>query len=101
MSSWILIAVLVVVAVVPRVIGPILAGGRQPPEAVQRVIALLGPSLMAALVVSGVFVAQGSLVLDDRVVGAGVGAAALLMRAPLLLACFLAAGTCALLRLMT
>ena len=68
-----------------------------PPRATA-VISLLAPALLAALVVTETFGEDGSLVLDEKALGVGVAAVALLLRAPVLVAVFLAALTAALAR---
>ena len=85
-DAWLLIAVLAVGTVVVRAIGPLLAGGREPPEVVTRVIALSAPALIAALVVSNTVADGDELVLDARLIGVGVGGLALWLKAPLVLA---------------
>jgi hypothetical protein len=47
MKTWLLIAVLAVGTVLLKTIGPVLAGGRQPPPALTRVIALIAPALIS------------------------------------------------------
>jgi branched-subunit amino acid transport protein len=78
---WITIAVLAVATAAIRASGPVLLGGRQLPDRVQGVIALVAPALLAALVVVETVGAPegGALDVDARVVG--VGAAALALRA--------------------
>lgn len=93
-----LIIVLAVGTVLFKIAGPVLAGGRQPPPAVLRVIELLTPALLAALIVAGTFTQGQQLVLDARVVGVGVGALALWFRVPIVVALVLAAVSCALVR---
>ena len=69
-----------------KTIGPVLAGGRQPPAALTRVIALVAPALISALIVTGTFTHGQRLVIDARAAGLGVGAIALWFRAPAVLA---------------
>ncbi len=78
---WTTIAVLVVATAAIRACGPLLLGGRALPAPAIGVIALVAPALLAALVVVETFGAPegGSLELDARI--AGVGAAALALRA--------------------
>ena len=54
--------------------GPVLAGDRQLPERTGRMVALVGPALLAALVATQAFGTDEELVLDER--GAGLLAAA-------------------------
>jgi hypothetical protein len=61
-------------------------------------VALLAPALLSALVITETFGEDQHLVLDERAVGVAVAAAALALRAPVLLAVALAAITTALVR---
>jgi branched-subunit amino acid transport protein len=75
MSSevWITIAALAIATALIRASGPVLLGGRDLPLAVQGVIALLAPALLAALVVVETLgePAGGELVVDERILGVG------------------------------
>lgn len=93
-----LILVLAAGTLLFKALGPVIAGGRQPPARVIAVIELLTPALITALIVSGTFGHGQQLVLDARVVGVGVGAVALWLRLPAVVALVLAAGACALVR---
>jgi branched-subunit amino acid transport protein len=97
----VLIAVLAVGTVTLKAVGPLLAGGRTPPPALERVIALLAPALITALVVTDTVGDGQAVVLDARAVGLGVGAVALWLRAPAVVALVLAAAACALTRMIT
>ena len=101
MRTWLLILVLAVGTVLMKTIGPVLAGGRQPPAPLTRVIALVAPALTSALIVAGTFTQGQHLVIDARAAGLAVGAAALWLRAPTTVALLLAAIVCAVLRLIT
>jgi hypothetical protein len=101
MRTWLLILVLAVGTVLMKTIGPVLAGGRQPPAPLTRVIALVAPALISALIVAGTFTQGQQLVIDARAAGLAVGAAALWLRAPAVVALLLAAVVCAVLRLVT
>jgi Branched-chain amino acid transport protein (AzlD) len=98
MRTWILIIVLAVGTVLLKTIGPVLAGGRQPPAPLTRVIALVAPALISALIVTGTFTVDRQLVIDARAAGLAVGAIALWLRVPAVLAMIIAAIVCALLR---
>jgi hypothetical protein len=80
--------------------GPVLLGGRPLPAPVQRVVALLAPALLAALVATAAFATENDLVLDARAVGLGVAGVALLLRAPVLAVVIAAAVAAALIRLL-
>lgn len=77
-----------------------LLGGRPLPTPVQRVVALLAPALLAALVATAAFGSGNDLVLDARAVGLAVGAAAILLRAPVLAVVIAATIAAALVRLL-
>ena len=96
-----LVLALAVGTIALKTIGPVLAGGREPPAPVLRFIALLPPAMLAALIVSGTFADGRSLAIDASAAGLGVGAVALWFRLPLTLAIVLAAATCALVRALT
>jgi Branched-chain amino acid transport protein (AzlD) len=98
MRTWFLIAVLAVGTVLMKTLGPLLAGGRQPPAPLTRVIALVAPALISALIVTGTFTDGQELIIDARAAGVGVGAIALWFRVPAVLAMLIAAIVCALLR---
>jgi branched chain amino acid efflux pump len=100
-TAWVLIAVLAVGTIAFKVCGPLLAGGRRPSAALVRVIGLLAPALIAALVVSDTFTRGHDIVLDARAAGLAVGAVALWFKVPVLVALVLAAVTCAVLRAVT
>jgi Branched-chain amino acid transport protein (AzlD) len=99
MRTWVLTIVLAVGTVLLKTIGPMLAGGRQPPAPLTRVIALVAPAVISALIVTGTFTAGRHLVIDARAAGLAVGAIALWLRMPAVLAMLLGAIVCALLRL--
>ena len=99
MKTWLLIAVLAVGTVLMKTLGPVLAGGRQPPAPLTRVIALVAPALISALIVTGTFTEGQQLIIDARAVGVGVAAVALWFRVPAALAMLIGVVVCALLRL--
>lgn len=78
-AIWTTIAVLTVATAAQRAAGPVLLGGRELPPAVQGVIALVAPALLAALVVVQTLGVPegGSLAIDARVLGVGAAAIAL------------------------
>lgn len=73
---WATIAILAVATAAIRASGPLLLGGRDLPAALQGVISLVAPALLAALVVAETVGAAegGSFEIDARI--AGVAAAA-------------------------
>ena len=75
-EEWALVAWLVATTAAIRAAGPVALGGRELPERAMRVISLLAPALLAALVVTETFRGDGSeLTVDERALGvAGAGA---------------------------
>jgi branched-subunit amino acid transport protein len=99
-DAWITIIVLIVTTIGFRAIGPAAVGGRELPQAVMRVIAMLAPALLAALIVSETFSGHGrSLTLDARAAGLAVAGAILVATESLTGAVLGAAGATALVRL--
>jgi Branched-chain amino acid transport protein (AzlD) len=99
MKTWAMIVVLALGTVLMKTLGPLLAGGRQPPAPLTRVIALVAPALISALIVTGTFTVGRHLVIDARTAGVVVGAVALWFRVPAVLAMIMAGIVCALFRL--
>ena len=94
-TAWVLIAVLAVGTIAVKVVGPVVAGGRELPPALTRVIALLAPALLAALVVLGTFSTDRDLVLDARAAGLAAAMVVLALRGSMLLVLLVAAGVTA------
>jgi hypothetical protein len=99
-TAWVLIAVLATGTVAVKIVGPVVAGGRELPPALTRVIALLAPALLAALVVLGTFTTDRDVVLDARSAGLATALVALLLRAPVVVALLAAAAVTAGVRLL-
>ena len=99
-ALWIAIVTVALANAAIKAAGPILAGGRELPPRVNAVIALLTPALLTALVITETFGEDGHLVLDERALGVGVAAVAVMLRAPVFLAVVLAALATALARLL-
>jgi branched-subunit amino acid transport protein len=95
---WLTILAVALTNAAIKASGPVLVGGKELPPRAIAVVSLLAPALLAALVVTETFGDDGSLVLDEKALGVGVAAIALLLRAPVLVAVFLAALTAALAR---
>lgn len=75
--------------------GPVLLGGKPLPPRIGRVIGLLAPALLAALVAISTFGAERALVLDERALGVGAAALAVVFKAPPLVAVVVAAAVTA------
>ncbi|MCA1572834.1 MAG: AzlD domain-containing protein [Chloroflexi bacterium] len=83
-EAWMIVLAVGVGTIAIKAAGPVLLGGRPLPERVQRIVAMLAPALLAALVATAALASGQQLVLDARVIGLGAAAVALLMRAPIL-----------------
>src|SRR4030095_7080035 len=99
MRTWLLILIWAAGTVLMKTLGPVLAGGRQPPAPLTRVITLVAPALISALIVTGTFTQGQQLIIDARAAGVGAGAGAVWFRVPSVLAMLIGAIVCALLRL--
>jgi uncharacterized membrane protein len=97
-TLWITIVAVALASAAIKAAGPVLVGGRELPPRAVRVIALLAPALLSALVITETFGEERHLVLDERAIGVAVAATALALRAPVLVAVALAAATTALVR---
>lgn len=98
-ESWIIVLAVGAGTMAIKAAGPVLLGSRPLPAAVQRVVALLAPALLAALVATAALGSGQQLVLDARLIGVGAAAIALALRAPVLLVVVIAAATAAVARL--
>lgn len=83
-AGWLTVLVVATATIAIKAAGPVVLGGRQLPEPVLRVVALLPAALLAALVAVLTFQSDGGLVLDARVIGVGAGLVAILLRVPVL-----------------
>jgi branched-subunit amino acid transport protein len=100
-TAWITVGGLAVATALVKAAGPVVFGGRALPPLLARVIPLLAPALLAALVVSETVGGDGrSIVLDARLGGVAAAAIALWRRAPLYVVVIAAAAVTAGLRLL-
>jgi branched-subunit amino acid transport protein len=95
---WLTVLLIGAFTIAFKASGPVLLGGRGLPSGVTDAFELLAPSLLAALVVTQAVGEDGELVADERLVGVGVAAVAIRLRAPLILVMILAAVSTALVR---
>ena len=79
--------------------GPVLLGGRTLPDTVARVLEMLAPAMLAALVVTQLVAGDRELVLDESLGGIAAAGVAVALRAPILVTVVVAAVVTALLRL--
>jgi hypothetical protein len=93
---WLTIGVLAVATAGIKAAGPVALGRREPSPRLARVVALIAPSLLAALVVyETVHAGNRGIAADARLAGLGAAAVALALRLPLVLVVALAAGAAA------
>ena len=97
-AVWLCVLVVGVATVALKASGPVLAAGRELPQRAARVVDLLAPALLAALVATQAFSSDEQLVLDERAAGLLAAGAAILLKAPLLVVVLVAAATAAGLR---
>lgn len=97
-EAWLVVALVGAATIALKAAGPVLVGGRELPGRVARVVALLAPALLAALVAVQVFAGDRELALDARAAGLAAAALALLARAPILLVVVVAAAATAITR---
>jgi hypothetical protein len=83
-ETWVTVAALAVATALIKAAGPVLVGGRRLSPPALRVISLLAPTLLAALVVVETFAEPGGeLVLDARAAGLVAAGGAIALKAPL------------------
>jgi branched-subunit amino acid transport protein len=95
---WVVVAVVGLATVALKGVGPVLLAGRDLPGRLIAVVELLAPAVLGALVVTQLVGGDREIVLDERLVGVGAAAVALLRRAPLLAVVATAAAATALAR---
>jgi uncharacterized membrane protein len=100
-TLWVTIVLVAVASAALKAAGPLLLGDRQLGPRSTRIVALLAPALLTALVLVDTITSGQRLVIDARLAGVVAAGIALLLRAPMLLALTVAVVTTALLRLLT
>jgi branched-subunit amino acid transport protein len=101
-ATWPTIVGLTIATFLIKAVGPVMFGGRELPAPLARIVPLLAPTLLAALVVVETFSGTGrSLTVDARAGGLAVAALALTRRVPLIGAVVIAAVTTAVIRLIS
>lgn len=98
MKVWLTVTAVGVGTACLKGAGPVLLGGRRLRGTTSRVVGLLAPVMLVALVVTQTVGGNRSLVLDARLAGVVAAAIALRLRAPLVVAMAVAAGVAVLLR---
>jgi branched-subunit amino acid transport protein len=95
---WLCVLVVGVATIAIKASGPLLAAGREVPQSTARIVDLLAPAVLAALVATQAFASEDDLVLDERAAGLLAAGIAIVLRAPLLVVVLVAAMTAGLLR---
>lgn len=90
-AAWWLVALVGAATIAIKGAGPVLLGGKPLPPRIGRIIGLLAPALLAALVAISTFGGDRALVLDERAVGVGAAAVAVALKAPPLVVVVVAA----------
>jgi branched-subunit amino acid transport protein len=93
-ASWAVVVLAGLATIAIKALGPVAMGGRPLPARLDRVVSLLAPSLLAALVAINTFGNGESLTVDARVLGVAAGVA-VWRRAPVLLVVVIAAAVTA------
>ena len=94
-SVWLVVGLVGAGTMAIKGAGPVLLGGRPLPTRLTRVIELLGPAVLGALVAVQTFGDGQALVVDERVIGVAAAGIALWRKAPLLLVLIIAAAATA------
>lgn len=82
MVGWLVVSTALI-----RAAGPVALGGRQLPDRVTAVVALLAPALLAALVITETFGgAHGDFTVDERLLGVAGAGGVVVLRGGILLA---------------
>jgi len=82
-AAWATVIAVGAGTAVLKAVGPVGVADRRLPKRVADLLAMVGPAILAALVVSETFAHGRSLLLDARLAGVAAGAVAVLLRAPL------------------
>ncbi len=90
-ATWVVVAVVGVITIAIKALGPMLLGGKPLPPRVTVVVALLAPALLAALVAVNTLGGDRELAVDARLPGVLAAAVAIKLRAPVLIVVVIAA----------
>lgn len=82
-AGWAAVVAVGAGTVVLKAVGPVGVAHRRLPERVERLLGLLAPAILAALVVTETFAGGRHLVVDARLAGVGAGIVCVALRAPL------------------
>jgi branched-subunit amino acid transport protein len=90
-AAWVVVIVVGVVTVACKAAGPVLLGSRPLGERTLRVVELLAPVMLVALVVTQTVGGDKAIVVDERIAGVAAGGIALWRGVPLVPAMVIAA----------
>jgi len=98
---WIVVVVVGLVSIVFKAAGPVFLGNRTLPPRVESVVALIGPVMLTALVVTQTVGGDQQIVLDARLPGVAAAAVAVWRGAPVVVGMLGGAFVTGLLRLVS
>jgi len=81
-DAWIAVLAVGAGTMLIKAVGPVGVAGRELPPRLDRLLELVAPAILAALVVVETFASGRHLVADARLAGAGAGVICVLARAP-------------------
>lgn len=81
-DAWIVVLVVGVGTMLIKAVGPVGVAHRELPPRVERLLDLVAPAILAALVIAETFAKGRHLVVDARLAGAGAAVLLVLARAP-------------------
>ena len=90
-ATWVVVAVVGVVTIAIKALGPMLLGGKPLPPRATVVVALLAPALLAALVAVNTLGGDRELEIDARLPGVLAAVVAIKLKAPVLIVVVVAA----------
>ncbi|MDQ3880767.1 MAG: AzlD domain-containing protein [Chloroflexota bacterium] len=99
-GAWLTVIAVGVGTIFLKGVGPVVLGGRSLPPRLGSVVAMLAPALLAALVATAAVASGQRLVADARLIGLGVAALGITLRAPVLAVVLAAAVSAAIARLL-
>jgi branched-subunit amino acid transport protein len=97
--AWITVLAVGAGTAVLKAVGPVGVAGKELPPRAADLLSMVGPAILAALVVTETFAQGRSLVIDARLAGVAAGAVVVLLRAPFWVAIVAGAIATALVRL--
>jgi branched-subunit amino acid transport protein len=81
-TGWLTVLAVGVGTVLLKAVGPVGVAGRRLPTVAERLLELVAPAILAALVVVETFASGRHVVADARLAGVGAGVLCVLARAP-------------------